>query len=54
MIDRQTLSPVTDFNSYVSMRVTDDSVFAKIEDKKQPPSFGAQVYLEHEVFNNDF
>ena len=44
----------TDPNTYVSIRVTDDSVFSKIEEKKQPPSFAAQVYLEHEVFNNDF
>ena len=52
--DRLTGELVTDHDTYVSIRVTDDSVFTKIEEKKQPPSFAAQVYLEHEVFNNDY
>lgn len=34
---------------YVSVTVTDDSVFQKIEERKQPPSFAARVYLENEV-----
>jgi hypothetical protein len=33
----------------VSLTATDESVFAKIEDRKLPPSLGAAVYLENEV-----
>jgi hypothetical protein len=33
----------------ISLTVTDDSVFSKIEDRKQPPSLGAALYLENEV-----
>ncbi len=38
----------------VSLTVTDDSVFSKIEDRKQPASLGASVYLENEVYKNDY
>jgi len=34
--------------------VTDDSVYSKIDQKQQPPSFVSQVYLEHEVLNNHY
>jgi hypothetical protein len=35
----------------VSVVATDDSVFSKIEGRKQPPSLGAALYLEGEVRN---
>ena len=40
-------------DAYVSLIVTDDSVFKKIEDRKQPPSLAARVYLENEVARTD-
>jgi len=40
-------------NAYVSLIVTDDSVFKKIEDRKQPPSLAARVYLENEIERTD-
>ncbi len=36
-------------DAYVSITVTDDSVFAKLEERKQPASLAARVYLENEV-----
>lgn len=52
--DRRTGRPVTDREVVVSVRVTDDSVFSKVENRKQPPSLGAAVYLENEVQKNSF
>ena len=52
--DRKTGRLVTDREVVVSVRVTDDSVFSKIENRKQPPSLGAAVYLENEVQKNSF
>jgi uncharacterized protein YfaS (alpha-2-macroglobulin family) len=40
---------VTDRDVFVSVVATDDSVFSKIEGRKQPPSLGAALYLEGEV-----
>jgi hypothetical protein len=40
---------VTDRQVLISVTATDESVFAKIEDRKLPPSLGAAVYLENEV-----
>jgi hypothetical protein len=39
----------------ISVTVTDESVFTKVEDRKLPPSIGASVYLENEVskINNE-
>jgi hypothetical protein len=38
----------------VNVVATDDSVFTKIEDRKQPASFGTAVYIENEVAKNDY
>jgi hypothetical protein len=46
-INSTTGEAITD--CYVSVTVTDDSVFQKLEERKQPPSFAARVYLENEV-----
>lgn len=53
MRDRATKKLVTK-DVIVSLYVTDDSVFDKIEDRKQPPSVGAAVLLENEVAKNDY
>lgn len=47
--DRKTQKLVTDRQVLVSVTATDESVFAKIEDRKLPASLGAAVYLENEV-----
>jgi hypothetical protein len=47
--DRKTRRLITDRIVLVSVTATDESVFAKIEDRKLPPSLGAAVYLENEV-----
>lgn len=47
--DRKTKKLVTDRQVLISVTATDESVFAKIEDRKLPPSLGAAVYLENEV-----
>ena len=48
MKDSKTKKTVTS-EVLVSLTVTDDSVFSKIEDRKQPPSLGAALYLVNEV-----
>jgi DNA-directed RNA polymerase len=48
--DRKTKKVVNNKEVLISVTVTDESVFAKIEDRKLPPSLGAAVYLENEVF----
>lgn len=47
--DAKTGALITDKEVLVSLTITDDSVFSKIEDRKQPPSIGVAVYLENEV-----
>ena len=42
---------VSDRDVFVSLVATDDSVFTKIEGRKQPSSLGAALYLEGEVKN---
>ena len=49
VIDTKTNSLDTDKEVLVSLVITDDSVFNKIEDRKQPASLGAAIYLENEV-----
>lgn len=51
--DRRTKKQVTDRDVLISVYVTDDSVFSKVEDRKQYPSIGAAVYLENEVKRNN-
>jgi uncharacterized protein YfaS (alpha-2-macroglobulin family) len=53
IIDISTGRVVTDRNSYVSIFVTDNTVFNQIEQKLEPPSLPAQVYLEYEVMRHD-
>jgi len=36
-------------DAYVSIVVTDDSVFSKVEERKQPASLASRVLLENEV-----
>jgi hypothetical protein len=48
--DRKTKKVVNNKEVLISVTVTDESVFAKIEDRKLPPSLGAAIYLENEVF----
>jgi hypothetical protein len=47
--DRKTKKIVTDREVIISLVATDESVFTKVEDRKQPPSIGAAVYLGNEV-----
>ena len=47
--DSRTKQIVRDREVLISVTVTDESVFTKIEDRKAPPSIGAAVYLENEV-----
>lgn len=49
MRDRKTQKLITDRDVMVSLTVTDESVFSKIEGRKSPPSLGASVYLERDV-----
>jgi len=37
----------------VSVVVTDDTVFSRLEEKLQPPSFGSALYLKYDVLNDD-
>ena len=37
-------------DAYVSITVTDDSVFQQLEERKQPPSFAARLYIENEIY----
>ena len=39
----------TTVSTYVSVTVTDDSVFQLIDDLRQPPSLASRTYLENEV-----
>jgi len=41
-------------DAFVSIFVTDEAVFGKIEQKFLPPSFLGKVYLEHEVNKTDY
>ena len=43
-----------DNKTWVSVFVTDESVFSEVDEKKQPPSYVAKVYLEHEVNKTDY
>ena len=45
--DRNTKKVVTDRDVIITVKVTDDSVFSQIEDRKQPPSIGAAIFLEN-------
>lgn len=47
--DTKTKQIVRDREVLISVTVTDESVFTKVEDRKAPPSIGAAVYLENEV-----
>lgn len=47
--DAKTGVLITDKDVLVSLSITDESVFSKIEERKQPPSLGAAIYLENEV-----
>eukprot|EP00350_Pseudokeronopsis_sp_OXSARD2_P002655 CAMPEP_0170544030 /NCGR_PEP_ID=MMETSP0211-20121228/2938_1 /TAXON_ID=311385 /ORGANISM="Pseudokeronopsis sp., Strain OXSARD2" /LENGTH=136 /DNA_ID=CAMNT_0010847569 /DNA_START=1835 /DNA_END=2245 /DNA_ORIENTATION=+ len=38
----------------VSVVVTDESVFQRLEDKLQPPTFGSAVYLAYDVMNYNY
>jgi hypothetical protein len=50
--DRLTQRLVTDRDVFISVTVTDESVYTKIENRKVPPSLGASVYLENEIRKN--
>lgn len=52
--DKTTGRLVNDRDVLISVVATDESVFSKIEDRKQPPSMGAAVYLENEVKKNEY
>jgi hypothetical protein len=52
--DKTTGRLVNDRDVLISVVATDESVFSKIEDRKQPPSIGAAVYLENEVKKNEY
>ncbi|CDW84292.1 a-macroglobulin complement component [Stylonychia lemnae] len=52
VLDSQT-NQVPSTNVYVSLIVTDDSVFKKLEDRKQPASLAARVFLENEIDRTD-
>ncbi|CDW88298.1 a-macroglobulin complement component [Stylonychia lemnae] len=60
VLDRDTRQPVYKRNSYersfISVTVTDNSVFSQIQRRQQPPSLPTMVYLENEVnkTNNEF
>lgn len=41
-------------DAYLSISVTDDSVFAQVEPRLQPPSLAARVYLENEVYRVNY
>ena len=47
--DAKTKKVITNKDVIVTVVITDESVFGKIEDRKQPPSLAAAVYLENEV-----
>ena len=53
-----TISDNTLFDSkqdtFLSVTVTDDSVFSRIEDKLQPPTFGSAIYLAYDVLNHNY
>lgn len=38
----------------LSVTVTDESVFSKVEQRKQPPSLGAAILLENEVDRTNY
>ena len=54
VMDKTTNKLVTDRQVMVSIVVTDDSVFNKVENRKQPPSLASAVYLENEVIRNNW
>lgn len=39
--------------SYISVFVTDESIFYKLEPKDQPASFAAGLYLQYDLLNSD-
>jgi len=41
-------------DTFVSVFITDDSVFSRVEQRKQPPTIASQVLLEHEVKKNNY
>ena len=43
--DKKTRALVKDRDVILSLVATDESVFTKIEDRKQPPSLAAALYL---------
>ena len=45
---------VSDVDTYVSMRVTDETVFNQIPQRKQPPSFATQIYIENEIYLENY
>jgi len=47
--DAKTRAVISNKEVLISVVITDDSVFNKIEERKQPASLGAAVYLENEV-----
>lgn len=53
VVDSRTGKAVTDREVIISLVATDESVFSKIEDRKQPASLGAAIYLENEVKKNN-
>ena len=54
VIDRATGKPLRNRNVLVSVTVTDESVFSKVENRKQPPSLGAAVLLENEIDRTNY
>ena len=54
--DDATVSVSTDSDTdiYISVVVTDESVFSKIPYRVQPPSLASAIYLEHEVKHSNY
>lgn len=52
LTDRRMKKIINDKEVFVSLTVTDESVFSKVENRKQPPSLGASIFLEKEVNKN--
>ena len=40
--------------AFVSVTATDESVFAQLSKKQQPPNLAAMVHLEHEIEKTNF
>ena len=54
IVDHLTGKQVKDRNVLLSVTVTDESVFSKVEARKQPPSLGAAILLENEVDRTNY